>query len=236
MTRFGLQGDPVGLQVLAALFTDDPSVRQEEGGIYYLRARQIDDAVAVGEPGLEPARAVLETMNGAARLQWRGPNVPTLSGNSSQYPGGSARAQGQIRVKGGYEFDASAFTPAEAQHAVRVAEKSEVAHLMLAFLAAPRDGDVGCYDVYKVLEMLQDQVDHARPAKFFVDWMPRVMHRQISHSGSTYAVSGRDARHGPRSNDKTLVEPVTLEQAKNVLYPLVRRWFREESVPSEPGE
>lgn len=118
----------------------------------------MDEAVEAGRSALPPARELLEVMNGAARLQDRGPDTPRLTGNSSQNPGGAAQATSHITARAKVEFNERLMDPREAQHAVELAERSEPAKAMLAFLAAPQDGDVGWFDLSKVLEMLEDQV------------------------------------------------------------------------------
>lgn len=118
-------------------------------------------------------------MNGAARLQDRGPDTPRLTGNSSQNPGGAAQATSHITARAKVEFNERLMDPREAQHAVELAERSEPAKAMLAFLAAPQDGDVGWFDLSKVLEMLEDQVGKKA---FHKSWMKTAVQQRIERT------------------------------------------------------
>jgi hypothetical protein len=231
--KAGIEGHIFDLETLSELFSvGDPLVAPDSPGSYYLGSATLQDANGAIDPNA--ALALVKRVNGTARAA--DPSFqPVRLTNKYTAPDGSVTAlisgTGTIRVKMKAEAIAvrSDGTPVpqpprvpRGPRYVKLADQDPNVADALRVLGQPEQLD--WYDVYKVLEIVEDAVGgESEVAKR--GWAASGAIKRLTASANHPGISGDEARHARMKNTPGAKSSMTLSEADGLVRRLVAHWI-----------
>jgi hypothetical protein len=230
-----IEGDVLDLETLADLFSaGDPLVVHDASGDYYLQSAALQDPRS--QAGLDAAQALVKRIIGAARAIDQSFRPIRLT---NRYVGpdgtghvvvsaGVAEARAKVRAVATVTRNGVPVPqpPPKGPRYVKLAAQDPDVADALRVLGQPTPLD--WYDIYKVLEIVENAVGGARQIENS-GWATKADIDRLTASANHPGISGDEARHARMKGTPGANRYLTIHEADGLVRRLVANWIESHS-------